>query len=79
MVKTPLNKSVWQAWYDQAPEADKLDYDEWSHRKIESIVPLKKWQMPEDIANMIYFLSSYRGAHVTGQTINVDGGYVMHW
>jgi 2-hydroxycyclohexanecarboxyl-CoA dehydrogenase len=79
MVKTPLNKSVWQAWYDQAPEADKLDYDEWSHRKIESIVPLKKWQTPEDIANMIYFLSSYRGAHVTGQTINVDGGYVMHW
>jgi NAD(P)-dependent dehydrogenase (short-subunit alcohol dehydrogenase family) len=42
-------------------------------------VPLKKWQMPEDIANMIYFLSSSRGAHVTGQTINVDGGYVMHW
>jgi 2-hydroxycyclohexanecarboxyl-CoA dehydrogenase len=79
MVKTPLNKSVWQAWYDQASESEKLDYDEWSRRKIESIVPLKKWQTPEDIANMIYFLSSSRGAHVTGQTINVDGGYVMHW
>jgi 2-hydroxycyclohexanecarboxyl-CoA dehydrogenase len=24
-------------------------------------------------------LASARAANVTGQTINVDGGYVMHW
>ncbi len=34
---------------------------------------------PEDIADMILFLSSRRSAQVTGQTINVDGGFVMHW
>jgi len=28
---------------------------------------------------MIVFLSCDRAAHVTGQTINVDGGFVMHW
>jgi len=79
MVKTPLNRSVWQAWFDQAGMAERMTYEEWSQKKIESIVPLKQWQTPEDIANMVFFLSSERGAQVTGQTINVDGGYVMHW
>jgi 2-hydroxycyclohexanecarboxyl-CoA dehydrogenase len=79
MVQTPLNRSVWQAWHDQALPADRLTYEEWSAQKIRSLVPLGKWQTPEAIADMIVFLSSERAAHVTGQTINVDGGFVMHW
>jgi 2-hydroxycyclohexanecarboxyl-CoA dehydrogenase len=79
MVQTPLNRSVWQAWHDQAPTHERLSYEEWSARKIRAIVPLGKWQTPEAIADMIVFLSSDRAAHVTGQTINVDGGFVMHW
>jgi NAD(P)-dependent dehydrogenase (short-subunit alcohol dehydrogenase family) len=27
----------------------------------------------------VVFLSSPRSRQVTGQTINVDGGFVMHW
>ena len=79
MVKTPLNRSVWQAWHDQAAVEDRLSYEEWSDRKIRAIVPLGKWQTVEAIADMIVFLSSDRAQHVTGQTINVDGGFVMHW
>jgi len=79
MVQTPLNKSVWQAWHDQTPPAQRLSYEEWSQRKIRSVVPLGQWQTPESIADMIVFLSSDRAQHVTGQTINVDGGFVMHW
>lgn len=79
MVRTRLNRSVWQAWFDQTPESERLDYEEWSTRKIRSVVPLQRWQTPEDIANMVVFLASERAAHVTGQTINVDGGFVMHW
>ena len=79
MVQTPLNRSVWQAWHDQAPPADRLSYQEWSERKIRAVVPLGKWQTTEAIADMIVFLSSGRAEHVTGQTINVDGGFVMHW
>lgn len=79
MVQTPLNQSVWQAWYDQTPPGEQLSYDEWSKRKIRSVVPLGHWQTAEAIADMIVFLSSDRSAHVTGQTINVDGGFVMHW
>jgi len=79
MVRTPLNRSVWQSWFNQTPEADRLSYEEWTDRKIRAVVPLQTWQSPADIANMIVFLSSDRAAHVTGQTINVDGGFVMHW
>jgi len=79
MVQTPLNRSVWQAWHDQTREEERLSYEEWSARKIKSVVPLGKWQTPAAIADMIVFLSSDRAEHVTGQTINVDGGFVMHW
>jgi len=79
MVKTPLNRSVWQAWFDQASESERMDYETWAARKIRALVPLGKWQTPEAIADMIVFLSSDRAEHVTGQTINVDGGFVMHW
>jgi len=79
MVQTPLNQSVWRAWHEQTPPAEQLSYDEWSQRKIRAVVPLGQWQTPEAIADMIVFLSSDRSAHVTGQTINVDGGFVMHW
>ena len=79
MVQTPLNKSVWQAWHDQQPPEQRLNYEEWAGAKVKSVVPLGRWQKPEDIANMVVFLSSDRASEITGQTINVDGGYVMHW
>ncbi|MEX1039815.1 MAG: SDR family oxidoreductase [Pirellulaceae bacterium] len=78
MVQTPLNRSVWQAWHDQTTPDQRLDYETWAGQKIKAIVPLGKWQTPEAIADMIVFLSSARAEHVTGQTINVDGGFVMH-
>ena len=79
MVKTPLNKSVWQAWNNRQPDSGKLSYDAWAEAKIHQLVPLGRWQKPQDVADMIVFLSSARASEVTGQTINVDGGYVMHW
>jgi NAD(P)-dependent dehydrogenase (short-subunit alcohol dehydrogenase family) len=78
MVQTPLNLSVWQAWSNHAPPDERLGYEEWAARKIKAVVPLGKWQTPAAVADMILFLSSARAEHVTGQTINVDGGFVMH-
>ena len=79
MVKTPLNESVWKSWHDQQPADQRLSYAAWASEKIGRVVPLGRWQTPEDIAAMIAFLSSSRASEVTGQTINVDGGCVMHW
>ena len=79
MVQTPLNKAVWQAWNDRQPADKKRSYEDWAGDKVRQVVPLGRWQKPADIADMVVFLSSDRTAQVTGQTINVDGGWVMHW
>ena len=78
MVKTELNKSVWQSWADRQPPEARTPYETWAVEKIAKIVPLGRWQTPEDIAAMAAFLCSERASNITGQTINVDGGYVMH-
>ena len=79
MVKTPLNRQVWQGWSDLQEPGKRRSYEDWAGEKVRSVVPLGRWQEPEDVANMVLFLSSSRAAQVTGQTINVDGGQVMHW
>ena len=79
MVQTPLNRSVWQAWNDQQPVDRRHSYEEWAQDKIRNVIPLGRWQRPEDVGNLVTFLSSDRAAEMTGQTINVDGGFVMHW
>ena len=79
MVKTALNRSVYQSWADRQPASGPPSYDEWAAEKLRALVPLGRWQTPEDIAAMAVFLASPRAGNVTGQTVNVDGGYVMHW
>ncbi len=79
MVRTALNRSVFDAWAATVPEEGRPTFEEWAAEKIRKLVPLNRWQEPEDIAAMALFLASPRGGNVTGQTVNVDGGYVMHW
>jgi NAD(P)-dependent dehydrogenase (short-subunit alcohol dehydrogenase family) len=78
MVQTNLNRDVWKSWNESRPEEERLSYEEWGRQKCDRMIPLARWQKPEDIADMVVFLSSKRAAQVTGQTINVDGGFVMH-
>jgi len=79
MVQTALNRSVWEAWHRQQPPEKRQSYEEWAGDKVRRVVPLGRWQEPQDIATMAVFLASERGRNITGQTINVDGGFVMHW
>ncbi|MBM3787499.1 MAG: SDR family oxidoreductase [Acidobacteria bacterium] len=79
MVQTPLNESVWRSWHSQQPPEKRKTYEEWGLEKVRAVAPLGRWQTPADIADMVVFLSSERARQITGQTINVDGGQVMHW
>lgn len=41
------------------------------------ITPLKRLGTPEDVANLIRFLASDDASFITGQTINVCGGFML--
>lgn len=77
MVETVLSRSVWEAWNRQQPDTGRMTYEEWAGEKVRRVVPLGRWQKPEDVAAMAVFLASARADNVTGQTVNVDGGYVI--
>ncbi len=79
MVDTPLNRGVWAGQMKNLPPEERVDFETWGRQKLQRMVPLNRWQTPEDIANMAVFLASPRARNVTGQTVNVDGGFVMHW
>ena len=79
MVQTPLNRGVYEAWAREQTESERSTYEIWTTEKIRNLVPLNRWQQPEEIAAMAIFLASNQARNITGQTINVDGGYVMHW
>jgi 2-hydroxycyclohexanecarboxyl-CoA dehydrogenase len=78
MIKTELNQSVWAAWRARQPDGAQT-YDDWAAEKIRRNVPLNRWQEAEDVAALAVFLASARAKNITGQTMNVDGGQVMHW
>ncbi|MEI0517015.1 3-oxoacyl-[acyl-carrier-protein] reductase [Brachyspira murdochii] len=44
---------------------------------IMSITPLKRLGTPEDVANLVLFLSSDMSSYITGEVIAVDGGMSM--
>ncbi|MEZ4637964.1 MAG: SDR family oxidoreductase [Caldilineaceae bacterium] len=78
MVNTPLQERVYAGQVAHLVPDKRPSYQEWASEKIGRLIPLNRWQEPEDIADMIVFLAS-RANSVTGQSVNVDGGWVMHW
>ena len=78
MVKTDLNHSIWAAGQKLLPEDRRQTFDEWAAEKIRKVSHLGRWQMPEEYAAMACFLASDHAKNITGQTINIDGGQVMH-
>lgn len=79
MVATPLNRGVWEGQMKNLPADQRVDFETWGAQKIAKVVPLNRWQTPEDMGDMAVFLASARANNVTGQCVNVDGGFVMHW
>jgi glucose 1-dehydrogenase/sorbitol-6-phosphate 2-dehydrogenase len=38
----------------------------------------RRWQTPPEFGAMAVYLASEHARNITGQTINIDGGQVMH-
>jgi NAD(P)-dependent dehydrogenase (short-subunit alcohol dehydrogenase family) len=45
---------------------------------IRESIPLRRILTAEDIGHAVVFLASERAKNITGQTLNVDGGYVLN-
>jgi 3-oxoacyl-[acyl-carrier protein] reductase len=41
-------------------------------------IPLGRLGQPQDVAGLVCFLASDLASYITGQTITVDGGMVIH-
>jgi NAD(P)-dependent dehydrogenase (short-subunit alcohol dehydrogenase family) len=60
-------------------DAEKIHADFAAYEKrIYDHQAIQRRGTPEDISNILMFLSSDAASFITGQTINVDGGWVMH-
>ena len=42
-----------------------------------SRIPMSRFGKPEDIANLVYFLSSDQSSYITGQNFHINGGMLM--
>lgn len=52
-------------------------YDEDTMESLRMQTPLSRLGTPEDVANAVYFLASAEGNFITGETIAVNGGFVI--
>ena len=41
------------------------------------MTPLRRMGRPEEIAESVLFLASDGGGYITGQVLQVDGGWIM--
>jgi 3-oxoacyl-[acyl-carrier protein] reductase len=62
-------------WIDTEMAAPALAGD--ARRRIEASIPIGRVASADDIAGPIVFLCSELGRHVTGETLNVNGGAVL--
>lgn len=64
-----------------APHAIETDMSaEWSEEKRRAIVeaiPLKRLGQPEDVAAAVLFLASDKAGFITGEILDVNGGFLM--
>ena len=71
-----LRTSMWEGLLDARSKRQGLPREQLFDGWIEQI-PLKRPQKPEDIANVVLFLSSEVSRNMTGEAINVNGGLRM--
>jgi NAD(P)-dependent dehydrogenase (short-subunit alcohol dehydrogenase family) len=60
--------------------SDKMEAEgqgEWLKAMLETFVPMKRDERPEEIADAVLFLCGSAASYITGQSISVDGGFVM--
>jgi 3-oxoacyl-[acyl-carrier protein] reductase len=75
VAKRNINVNVVSPGFISTNMTDKLE--ESQKNNILDKIPMKKFGIPDDVANLVYFLSSDKSSYITGQNFNVNGGMLM--
>ena len=70
-----INVNVVSPGFIVSPMTDKLT--ETQKNKMLENIPMKKFGEANDVANLVYFLSSNEASYITGQNFHVNGGMLM--
>jgi NAD(P)-dependent dehydrogenase (short-subunit alcohol dehydrogenase family) len=65
---------IWTPMADQMVAAGQGD----ALKAMEKSIPMRRVGRPEEIATAVLWLCSEAASYVTGQSISVDGGFIMH-
>ena len=65
MIQTPMSDQMVAAGQGDALKA------------MEKLIPMARVGRPEEIANAVLWLCSDAASYITGQSISVDGGFIM--
>jgi meso-butanediol dehydrogenase / (S,S)-butanediol dehydrogenase / diacetyl reductase len=77
LLYTDMWKKIGDVLLETDPANAGLSPRELFDRRVQSWVPLKREQTPEDIGHAAVFLVSEEARNITGQALMVDGGCVM--
>jgi len=70
-----INVNLISPGFITSPMTDKLN-DKQKNQILEKI-PMNRFGKPDEIANLVYFLSSDQSNYITGQNFQVNGGMLM--
>lgn len=65
-------------WYIQTPLVEKLMGNTNYVKEILQRTPMKRIGKPEEVASLAAFLCMDKSSYITGQTIAVDGGFMVY-
>lgn len=75
----PIRTPLWEAPGQLGDQLSKMlgkTIDEAIDFYASANIPMNRYGKPEEIADLVVFLSSERASYITGQAINIDGGMV---
>ena len=75
VAKRNINVNIISPGFISTSMTDKLNEDQ--KKSYLSRIPMMRFGHPNDIANLVFFLSSDDSAYITGQNFHINGGMLM--